>query len=183
MLNAYKYCNSCSIIKDTFKFVITQNGIKIPKDTDFQITMSSLFNPPNETDCSLFRHHLLSYYKLMIFKADLVVTHYSSAPVNMMSPCQKYRVLRADIIPVFPNVIYAGMVHQYTIKLSQPTKMLRVMLNCSDPFVSFLPNILYFPNYDITEFTGRIIVSSIANNNKAYFNITHEESGTFNFFR
>ena len=105
------------------------------------------------------------------------------APTNMMSPCQKYRVLRADIIPVFPGVIYAGMVHQYKIKLSQPTKMLRVALNCSDPMVTFQPSVLYFTSYDVTELTGNIIVSSIANNNNAYINVTHIESGTFDFYR
>ena len=52
--------------------------------------------------------------------------------------------------------------------------MLKVILNSSDPFVSFSPNILYFPSYDVTELSGNIIVSSIANNNsKAYINVTH----------
>lgn len=62
--------------------------------------------------------------------------------------------------------------------------MLRVSLNCSDPMVSFNPSILYFPNYDVIELAGSIIVSSIANNNsKAYINVTHIESGTFDFYR
>lgn len=180
----YSYCSTCQIIKDTFKFPILQDGIKIPSDVDFKIILKSLYNPPNETDCSLFQHHTLSYFKLLILKADSVVTHSSSAPTNLLSPCQKYRVLRADIIPIFPATIYAGLVHPYTIKLSQPTKMLRVVLNCSDPLVSFMPAILFFPNYDATEISGSIIVSSIAsNNNKAYINVTHQESGTFDFYR
>lgn len=76
------------------------------------------------------------------------------------------------------------MVHEYKIRLSEPTKMLRVSLNCSDPLVSFSPNIVYFPNYDVIELTGSIMVSSIANdNNNAYINVTHIESGTFDFYR
>jgi hypothetical protein len=67
------------------------------------------------------------------------------------------------------------MVHPFKIKLSQPTKMLKVILNSSDQFVSFSPNMLYFPSYDVTELSGNIIVSSIANNNsKAYINVTHQ---------
>lgn len=114
----YSYCNTCQIIKDTFKFPILQNGLKIPNDVDFKITINSLYNPPNQTDCTLFAHHTLSYFKLLILKADSVVTHSSSAPTNLLSPCQKYRVLRADIIPIFPATIYAGLVHPFTIKLS-----------------------------------------------------------------
>jgi hypothetical protein len=92
-----------------------------------------------------------------------------------LSPCQKYRNLRADILPTFPNVLYAGMVHPFKITLSQPTKMLKVILNCSDPFVSFTPFMLYYPTYDVVVLTGNIVVSSIANNNSnAYINITHQ---------
>lgn len=51
------YCNNCSIIQDTFKFPILQNGLKIPADTDLQIKLFKLYNPPNATDCTLFAHH------------------------------------------------------------------------------------------------------------------------------
>lgn len=52
--------------------------------------------------------------------------------------------------------------------------MLRVSLNSSDPFVHFVPDIIYFPNYDVVEITGNIVVDSIAqNNSKAYVNLTH----------
>ena len=180
----YSYCSACEILKDTFKFRILQNGLKIPADTDFKITLNKLYNPPNATDCTTFSHHQLSYFEIKLLKNDLTVTHSGAPPTNMLSPCQKYRALRADILPTFPSVLYAGMVHEFKIRLSEPTKMLRVALNCSDPMVSFSPNILFFPNYDVVELTGSIVVSSIANNNsKAFINVTHIESGTFDFYR
>lgn len=93
----------------------------------------------------------------------------------MASPCAIYRTLRADILPLFPDVLYAGMVHPFKIKLSEPTKYLKVILNCSDVSISFIPNMLYFQSYDVTELSGHIVVSSIANNNyKAYINVTHD---------
>lgn len=146
----YTYCAVCQIVGENFRFVIAQNGIKIPADTDFKILLVKLYNPPNATDCTVFAHHELSYFALKVLKNEMTVTHSAMPPTSMMSPCQKYRVIRADIIPIFPDTLYAGMVHPFTIKLSQPTKMLRVTLNCSDPMVTFLPNILYFPNYDVT---------------------------------
>lgn len=78
----YKYCNVCQIIKDTFKFPILQNGIKIPADTNFTIRIINLYNPPNVTDCTLFSHHLLSYFSLSFLKNDLIVTHSTVAPTN-----------------------------------------------------------------------------------------------------
>ncbi len=107
-----------------------------------------LYNPPNATDCTIFPHHQLSYFKLMILKNDLAVTHTGMPPTNMESPCQIYRVLRADILPILPGVVYVGMVHNFTVRLSSPTKMLRVVLNCTDQLVTFIPNILFFPTYD-----------------------------------
>lgn len=113
-----------------------------------------------------------------------MLTHVTKPPVNTDGPCQKFRALRADIIPTFPSVLYAGLVHPFRIKLSEPTKMLKVILNCTDPLVTFVPNMLYFPNYDVVELSGSIVVSSVAiNNNKVYINVTHIESGTFDMYR
>jgi hypothetical protein len=72
------------------------------------------------------------------------------APTNLNSPCQPYIVLRGDIIPAFPNILYAGFVQQFSLTLSQPTKMLRIDLSCTDSAVSLLPNTFYFDSYDIT---------------------------------
>lgn len=57
------YCNKCTIIKDSFKFPIV-NGLQIPSDTDFQIKLMKLYNPPNATDCTQFPHFLNSYFNV-----------------------------------------------------------------------------------------------------------------------
>lgn len=80
-------------------------------------------------------------------------------------PCQKYRALRGDILPDFPDVLYAGLYYNFTIRLSEPTKLLEVRLNCTDSSVTFEPEKLYFPNYETTEISGRIAVSAMALDN------------------
>jgi hypothetical protein len=56
-LSPYTYCNVCQIMKNTFKFPIIQNGLRIPADSNFTIRIMNLYNPPNATDCTLFPHH------------------------------------------------------------------------------------------------------------------------------
>lgn len=140
----YQYCNLCGIINDTFKFKIEANGIQIPIDTDFQILLMSIYNPSNATDCASFSQHLLSYFNLVFLKNDKTVTHSSLAPTSLDSPCQIYSLLRGDIVPNIPNVLYAGFVQPFSIKLSQPTKMLRVDLHYVDTVLTFLPSTFYF---------------------------------------
>lgn len=114
----YNYCARCEIIGNSFKFSIGINGIRIPADSDFQVKLSKLYNPPNATDCTIFNHHKLSYFSLKLLKNDLTATHTTTPPSSTQSPCQKYRLLRADILPILPDTLYAGMVHKYTIRLS-----------------------------------------------------------------
>lgn len=43
----------------------------------------------------------------------------TSLPTDMDGkPCQIYKLLRGDIIPDFPDILYAGMIHNFTIRLS-----------------------------------------------------------------
>jgi hypothetical protein len=149
--------------------------MQISADSDFQIILRNIYNPPNATDCTLFRHHLLSYFNTKLLKNDRTVTHSSLSPTNLNSPCQQYIVLRGDIMPVFPRVLYAGFVQEFSLTLSQPTKMLRVDLSCTDSAVSFMPNTFYFDSYDFTLQEGQISVTSLAGDGSNIFiNITHE---------
>jgi hypothetical protein len=112
------------------------------------------------------------------------VTHSGLIPTNLNSPCQPYIVLRGDIMPSFPSVLYAGFVQPFSLTLSQPTKMLRIDLSCTDSAINFLPNTFYFDSYDIISQWGQISVTSlVSDTNNIYLNLTHEESGNFSFYR
>ena len=76
-----------------------------------------------------------------------------------------YQASRNDILPTLPSTVYAGMVYNISIEVSQPTNMLRVDLDCSDPFISFQPDKIYFNSYDSSSITVQLVVSSMASNN------------------
>ena len=47
------------------------------------------------------------------------VMYRSSSPTNMDEvSCVQYRALRGDIIPTLPDVLYAGLIHDFSIRLS-----------------------------------------------------------------
>lgn len=154
------------------------DGISIAADTNFSITVSDLFNPPNETDCTTFTHYAKSYFGLSIIKSASALTHTSSPPTDSgddNTPCVKYESTRADILPDFPNVVYAGLSYNFTLNISSPSKMLLVRLACTDSAVTFEPSKVYFNSYDVSSIQGKLVVSSMASNNtNAYINITHE---------
>ena len=114
-----------------------------------------------------------------------MVTHATKFPSNIYdSPCFIFKMERADILPQIPNKLYAGMVHEMSLTLSEPTKMLRVDVECTDSSVTFNESKIYFPTYDEQTIRISIIVSSIAvDNSLAYINISHIESLGMDLFR
>lgn len=170
-----EYCSYCTVIDGVYKFDLPGSGWKIPADVDFVIKLLDIYNPPNATDCTLFAHHLLSYFQIKIFRNDQTVSHSQVPPTNLNSPCQPYIALRADIIVNLPSTLYTGFVHNFSLSVSQPTKMLRVDLLYKDNTLVFNPSTFFFDSYDTTELYGQIKVSSLAiDNNQTYVNITHE---------
>ena len=109
-----------------------------------------MWTPQNASACTTLFDHIISYFAIEIVRDGTTVLASTRQPTNMDSPCVEYRLIKADILGNFPPIVYAGMVHEFTITLSQPTKMLRVMLNTTSPWITFEPDRFYFSNFDST---------------------------------
>jgi len=100
--------------------------------------------------CQTLQDYYSSYFKAMILRNGSQLTHETLDPsADEFTPCSKLSPKRGNIDITVPYILYAGMSYELDIGLGRPSKMVRVILNSTSPFLSFSPVTTYINSYDI----------------------------------